>query len=1059
MKKVEAYRVEIPITSEDKYSDEIKRAQKMIEELNKKIKDNNKQTKESARSAGEAGKKYKDIGKNAEDASRRVEKTSRNLIRSDKQFKRVNRTLEETGGRFKALKGARARLTLDARDRASRVMERASRTWGRLKSSPIARFTMTAKDQATAVLSKIRSMIFSMPTAITLGVTALGGMAATNYIRGGMEQARTQEHDMVRMTHWLKKDEKNLKDMEGALSKSSSWTKSYASSTAFDAAPVNAAFATALQITGGDIAGAERLTKMAGDMAVLDDGDINRSMQAIFNAQNGLYEMMDAYSPTKINKEYVKSLGGMEGLLEFMEKEVGGAALAYGDTGVGAFSAMQGKISQLKTDIGNAFHIGMKPFYLGMSDGVDVLSARLEPLLGSFGSFMAEGMTKAFSDEGMFGKGLAYVESIVDMLEPEGDNAGKTFGERAQMAFDKIKTDFAAYWDSTLQPKGVEIGTAIGEGAVTAIVAGIPMIGEAIWNVVKSSVSNAFENPSVGSIGGAALAMGGAGMLGGKLLRPFIGAGKGLIGAGKWIGGKSGGLMGGLRGIGGRRQTRHRPDIPKFTDPRAEMERARRHSQKPESYRPPKNAKSMFDMGIKGGGPMAGNLFGGAGRVLKGVGGKLPGLNMLFGAYDGMRGWQDAGNIMGKTNDQLTFLDKAGSGAAKVLEGLTFGFVKAEKVVDKFTGGASAERRAQMQQPGVSSRDALVDKHLGNVEPQGFKTDAWSLLEGAPAMKETSEMLVSTMSEITIGLHDLFEPVMGMGDVLGATYEMMIETMVDSTLNIHDSFALINEKSPILGEQFDNMTLVMEDLIIAYVQLYAATIDNAQKLPVHFDNLGLIMEDNVVSFNALQAGIADHAPPLVDHVGNLNLIMEQAVANFNLLQAGVADSREPLLQGLADLTTNTNRASAEMSNAAGVSGYFSALRISLSNLITRINNITIPSSLNFSGSAQGIGVTAYARGGIATRPHLGLVAEAGVPESMIPHDGSQRSKNLWVQTGQALGMFNEAKQETATGAVGGSGTTVNLGDINITNGSDVDSVMAQLVPELYKKLEKALGKR
>lgn len=1048
MKKVEAYRVEIPITSEDKYSDEIKRAQKMIEELNKKIKDNGKQTRTSVKASSEASKRFKDLGSGAEQASKRVERSSRTLVRSGKQFRRVNKTLEETGSRFKALKGARARLTLDARDRASRVMERASRTWGRLRSSPVARFTMTARDQATAVLSKIRSMIFSMPTAITLGVTALGGMAATNYIRGGMEQARTQEHDMVRMTHWLKKDEKNLKDMEGALSKSSSWTKSYASSTAFDAAPVNAAFATALQITGGDIAGAERLTKMAGDMAVLDDGDINRSMQAIFNAQNGLYEMMDAYSPTKINQEYVKSLGGMEGLLKFMEKEVGGAALAYGDTGVGAFSAMQGKISQLKTDIGNAFHIGMKPFYLGMSDGVDVLSARLEPLLGSFGSFMAEGMTKAFSDEGMFGKGLAYVESIVDMLEPEGDNAGKTFGERAQMAFDKIKTDFAAYWDSTLQPKGVEIGTAIGEGAVTAIVAGIPMIGEAIWNVVKSSVSNAFENPSVGSIGGAALAMGGAGMLGGKMLRPFIGAGKAL-----WKGGKMLGKGGkGAIDVGGRVADKTKAAGGGigawWNNWRGKGPEAKNWS-KPIPKSP----------GFVGGGPMAGNVLGKAGRVLKGVGGKLPGLNMLFGAYDGMRGWQDAGNIMGKTNDQLTFLDKAGSGAAKVLEGLTFGFVKAEKVVDKFTGGASAERRAQMQQPEVSSRDALVDKHLGNVEPQGFKTDAWSLLEGAPAMKETSEMLVSTMSEITIGLHDLFEPVMGMGDVLGATYEMMVETMVDSTLNIHDSFALINEKSPILGEQFDNMTLVMEDLIVAYVQLYAATIDNAQKLPVHFDNLGLIMEDNVVSFNALQAGIADHAPPLVDHVGNLNLIMEQAVANFNLLQAGVADSREPLLQGLADLTTNTNRASAEMSNAAGVSGYFSALRISLSNLITRINNITIPSSLNFSGSAQGIGVTAYARGGIATRPHLGLVAEAGVPESMIPHDGSQRSKNLWVQTGQALGMFKEAKQETATGAVGGSGTTVNLGDINITNGSDVDSVMAQLVPALYKKLEKALGKR
>lgn len=49
-------------------------------------------------------------------------------------------------------------------------------------------------------------------------------------------------------------------------------------------------------------------------------------------------------------------------------------------------------------------------------------------------------------------------------------------------------------------------------------------------------------------------------------------------------------------------------------------------------------------------------------------------------------------------------------------------------------------------------------------------------------------------------------------------------------------------------------------------------------------------------------------------------------------------------------------------------------------------------------------LTPYADGGIATSPRIGLVAEAGVPEAMIPWNGSRRSVELWQATGQALGV-------------------------------------------------------
>ncbi|MBY0088394.1 phage tail tape measure protein [Brevibacillus brevis] len=52
---------------------------------------------------------------------------------------------------------------------------------------------------------------------------------------------------------------------------------------------------------------------------------------------------------------------------------------------------------------------------------------------------------------------------------------------------------------------------------------------------------------------------------------------------------------------------------------------------------------------------------------------------------------------------------------------------------------------------------------------------------------------------------------------------------------------------------------------------------------------------------------------------------------------------------------------------------------------------------------MGMEIPAYANGGILTRPHIGMVAEAG-PEAVIPLNGSRRAASLWQQAGDALGM-------------------------------------------------------
>lgn len=51
----------------------------------------------------------------------------------------------------------------------------------------------------------------------------------------------------------------------------------------------------------------------------------------------------------------------------------------------------------------------------------------------------------------------------------------------------------------------------------------------------------------------------------------------------------------------------------------------------------------------------------------------------------------------------------------------------------------------------------------------------------------------------------------------------------------------------------------------------------------------------------------------------------------------------------------------------------------------------------------GEGVPAYGRGGVVTSPHLAIVGDS--KESIIPHDGSRRSRSLWYDAGNRMGMF------------------------------------------------------
>ncbi|MER1986575.1 MAG: phage tail tape measure protein [Solibacillus sp.] len=94
----------------------------------------------------------------------------------------------------------------------------------------------------------------------------------------------------------------------------------------------------------------------------------------------------------------------------------------------------------------------------------------------------------------------------------------------------------------------------------------------------------------------------------------------------------------------------------------------------------------------------------------------------------------------------------------------------------------------------------------------------------------------------------------------------------------------------------------------------------------------------------------------------------------------------------------------------------------------------------------------FAEGGIVSAPTLAWIGEGGDTETVIPWNNSERSKNLWLQTGQQLGMLskngvlNDIQQQVNVQSSAPSAAGIKPSQIMTNNQSSVSSPQVNFSP-------------
>ncbi|MBW2672130.1 MAG: hypothetical protein JRD89_01780 [Deltaproteobacteria bacterium] len=313
------------------------------------------------------------------------------------------------------------------------------------------------------------------------------------------------------MEHWLKGNKALAQEATG-------WLEQFAATTPFEMEDLFPAMTRAIGISDGDIKVAERLVKLAADMAGLTPGKtVQDAMEALADAQMGEFERMKEFN-MKFTKEQMDAIGGFTGFLKEAESRFAGGAERLSQTAIGRLSTITDTVKTLFRQTGIGILDAMKPRLDKIVEWFGKNEDTVERWKTTLVRFGREGAEQVFS---FFERNFARLGRILD--DPKFQKLD--FWGKVKFIIDDISTSIKDWLDSGGRDKIVSVGREIGGFLFSGIKMGVT---EALKGLGKLNLE-AIRKPTAENIGSAALADVLAISAGSALLGP-------VFRAGKWIG-------------------------------------------------------------------------------------------------------------------------------------------------------------------------------------------------------------------------------------------------------------------------------------------------------------------------------------------------------------------------------------------------------------------------------------------------------------------------------------------------------------------------------------------
>lgn len=970
MKKVEAYRVEIPITAKDEYSRELDKAEKAVKDVEKATGDSKKAQEDLAKSAKGVAKAHEGVSKSTKNASKSVEDVGKSAQQAEKQVRRTTKTFESFGNRIKSLQRAKANIQVSVKDGATRVLGRIQATWDSFRRNPITRITVSAVDRAMRILRGIKNTVLSIPTMITIGLSYVGIKSLSGATVGA---AMNWEQYEVSMTHWLDGNIKQAKEL-------TKWMGEHADSTPFSSPELFPALTRAVSITDRDIDKSKRLLRIASDMAALTpDRSVEDAMQAIANSKMGNTVMLQGFG-LDISKKELDEMGGYEILLDVLEKKFKDGAVKLSKTASGVIATLKGYRSSLMRSIGTGFLEPMKVrldrVNMWLADNQDTWGRWKDTVKDAGEQFSEFAFSKAE-------RAFKYLSGIFtprtgDMWGPALEDAGidpnMSFTAKLGIVFDDTKGAIGSWWSSSAKPAihewwdetgsgvALEIGKSIGSGIMEGIKLGLGggkdlLLGS--WSQYFDDVQGEglFSREASSSLLMAGATTLGAGYLGKKI---FYNPAKSVFRGGKKVKGwldKS-----------PERQAQRTKKWNESNDKRTErrMRRGDKAAEKKalKKMKIPKNSSKLLK-----GAPILRPLLAGL-SLFEASEEELPGvIGSIAGGLVGAKGGAMAGAAIGSV------VPGVGTAIGGTVGGILGGI-----------GGA------------------FGGEWIGN---------HWD-----------------TIKEKAVDVKDAIANTLFSGEWWSSKWESVTSFATSTFLN----GGWWAERAGFIWGSLENSLFSGEWWMSKWDAVKGWTSDKWGEWNEVYDNAKTKIDETIFSgewWGGKWDGVKSWTSNKWDEFTSIWEGAKTAISN-------------------------------SLFSAEWWSGKWGQVKSWASSAWSSITS-GFQVGRNKANNKGGGNVTAYARGGIARRPHLGLVAEAGVPEAMIPWDGSSRSKALWQQTGEALGMFEGGPSQSSGDAkvASSAGVSLNIGDIHVGGGNNMsaEEILSLITPALYEKIKAAIAKR